>query len=264
MNASSRAAFGASYEAAFHAFLAAEDENGLHNAYQLGREAVSDQIGLLELAHAHHAALMSAVAGVSETTDAQRVTRAAADFLLEALSAYEIVHRGFAEARETVASQRQQARMIRQLSTLLADASLALHTHSSVEEMLQLVAEQTRELTRAAWCVTHGHTASARQSAALAYARCEPPDALKIAAEAYSAFDSGTPTAAPVRLEMTAPGEAIAIPLTTLDGENVGLLAIGAHEQRPFTDLDHALLRHIGQMTAAALERAMRYGDTYR
>jgi GAF domain-containing protein len=152
--------------------------------------------------------------------------------------------------------------MIRQLSTLLADTSLALHTHSSVEEMLQLVAEQTRELTPAAWCVTHARTASARRSAVPAHAGCESPHALRIMGEAYSAFDSARRGAAPVRLEMQAGREAIAIPLTTLDGEIVGLIAIGSSEQRPLTDLDHALLTHIGQMTAAALERAMRYEHT--
>ena len=43
--------------------------------------------------------------------------------------------------------------MSRQLSTFLADASLALDASESLEEMLQLVAEQARELVGAQCCV---------------------------------------------------------------------------------------------------------------
>ena len=43
--------------------------------------------------------------------------------------------------------------MSRQLSTFLADASLALDASGSLEEMLQLVAEQARELGGADCCV---------------------------------------------------------------------------------------------------------------
>jgi GAF domain-containing protein len=51
----------------------------------------------------------------------------------------------------------------------------------------------------------------------------------------------------------------MAVPLTTLDGEMVGVLAIAADGERAFSELDQAVLIHIAQMTAAALERAMRY-----
>ena len=43
--------------------------------------------------------------------------------------------------------------MSRQLSTFLADASLALDATDSLEEMLRLVAEQARELVGAECCV---------------------------------------------------------------------------------------------------------------
>jgi hypothetical protein len=42
------------YTRAFRAFLAEESETARHAAYQLGRDAVSQQLGLLDLAHAHH------------------------------------------------------------------------------------------------------------------------------------------------------------------------------------------------------------------
>lgn len=51
----------------------------------------------------------------------------------------------------------------------------------------------------------------------------------------------------------------VAVPLQALDGETVGVLAAAPTSGRRFTELDHALLVHVGQMAAAALERAMRY-----
>jgi hypothetical protein len=49
--------------------------------------------------------------------------------------------------------ERRQTRLSRQLSTFLADASLARDASDSLEEMLRLVAEQARELIGADCCV---------------------------------------------------------------------------------------------------------------
>ena len=63
-----------------------------------------------------------------------------------------MVQRGIREVHEAAALERRQADLLRQLSNFLADASLALGASDSLEEMLQLVAEQARELTRAETC----------------------------------------------------------------------------------------------------------------
>jgi hypothetical protein len=253
-------AFRSAYAVAFRAHLADESETALHTAYELGRDAVSREIGLLELAQAHHAVLLAALAHSSVEVESQRITRAAADFLLEALSAYEMVRRGFTDARETVAFERRQAAMIRRLSTLLADASLAFQARASIEEVLQLVVEQALELTGAAWCVTHANTGLARRREILTSSGSEQPDPSSILDEAYAAIDGGTETTGVVRFELQSPTrEFIAVPLATLDGQTVGILAIATDEEHPLTELGQAVLIHIGQMTAAALERAMRY-----
>jgi GAF domain-containing protein len=256
----SHAAFRSAYAAAFHAFIDDESETTRLAAYELGREAVSREVGLLELAQTHHAELATALRHCSEGSDSHRITSAAADFLLEVLSTYEMSRRGLAEARETVVYERRQATMIRRLSTLLADASLALHEHSSIEEMLQIVAEQACELAGAAWCVAHARTRLGRRDAILACAGSEPPDASRVAFDAYDALDRGTEAQHSVHVEVrTAAGASMAVPLATLDGEMVGVLAIAADGERAFSELDQAVLIHIAQMTAAALERAMRY-----
>ena len=81
------------------------------------------------------------------------MTRAAGDFFLESLSSFEMVQRGFREAHEAARLERRQTEMSRQLSTFLADASLALDAPDSLEEVLRLVAEQAREFVAAECCV---------------------------------------------------------------------------------------------------------------
>jgi GAF domain-containing protein len=251
--------FRAAYGAGFQAFLADPSETALRAAYELGREAVTHQVGLLELAQAHHDVVLASLSDVSDTGEAERITRAASDFLLESLSAFEMVRRAVAEAQEAVQSERRQAQMIRQLSSVLADTSLAVQTHSSFEEMLQLVAEQTHELVGASWCIAHAYAALPRPTALYAVAGSEPAESSRIVEEAYAAFTPRAEASA-IRIEIAgATGELLALPLSALDGGTIGLLAIEAQEGRRFTDLDDAVFVHIGQTTAAALERAMRY-----
>ena len=142
--------FLAGYVSALTDYLRDPSERSLRVAYELGREAVSRQLSMLDLAVVHQEALLSALADVSGSEETQRVTRATGDFFLESLASFEMVQRGFREAKEAARLERRQTEMSRQLSTFLADASLALDASESLEEMLRLVAEQARELVGAA------------------------------------------------------------------------------------------------------------------
>ena len=145
--------FRAAYASALLDYLLQPTETSLRVAYELAREAVSRSFSVLELADAHQQALMSMLLDASDAAEAQAIARAAGDFFLEGLSTFEMVQRGFAEARQAALLERRQTRLSRQLSTFLADASLALDTSESLEEMLRLVAEQARELVGADCCV---------------------------------------------------------------------------------------------------------------
>jgi Phosphoserine phosphatase RsbU, N-terminal domain len=258
MNAAT-ASFQGAYTHAFRAFLSDDAEANLRAAYELGREAVGRSLGLLELAQVHHHALLAELRASVGTEDVDRVTLAGADFMVEALSAYEMVRRGFTESRDAVDSERRRARMLRQLSTLLADASLAMHAQSSVEEVLQLVAEQTRELTDAPWCIACAVSRSVGPSLTVAHTGAPQPALDELAREAFAAIATGTDHTRVVTVQMSsAPIALAAIPLTALDGELIGVLAAPDGE-RPFNALHEAVLLHIGQMTSAALERAERY-----
>ena len=77
----------------------------------------------------------------------------AGDFFLESLSSFEMVQRGFKDAQQAFLVQRRQTDLSRRLSTFLTDASLALDSSASLEEMLRLVTEQARELVDAECCL---------------------------------------------------------------------------------------------------------------
>lgn len=112
------------------------------------------ELSVLDLAVAHHEATLSAFAeGSLSSEDARHVAGAASDFFLESLATFDMVQRGLGEAREAALVERRQTEMSRRLSSFLADASLPLDSSDSLEEMLQLVAEQARELIGVDCCL---------------------------------------------------------------------------------------------------------------
>lgn len=222
----STVAFGTGYEETLKAFLDEPGERGLRAAYELGRDAVAKELTVLDLALVHHEALASAL---SERDDAELVATAAGEFFLEAVSAFEMAQRVYREGRERAAVERRQAAQLRQLSTFLADASLALGASDSLTEMLQLVAEQARELLDANLCrvvVANGGS---------------PIEALSLA--------DGAPFA----------GARVSAELTALDGRTLGRIDVGDKADGDFTSLDEALLVQLAQLAAAAVERRALY-----
>jgi Phosphoserine phosphatase RsbU, N-terminal domain len=222
------------YAAAFERYLRERGEATLSAAYELGRAAVGQELGVLDLAAVHHDALVAVVAEAREHGDAVYVAGAAGDFFLESLSAYEMVQRVLRDARETALVERRQATILRQLSTFLGDASLALDSADSLDEMLQLVAEHARELIGAEWCT----------------ARLLPvgDDAPRLTA---IASDSGA--AGP------ADAKGIAAPLTALDGHELGVIQLFDKQDGDFSDLDEAVLVQLAQLASAAVERVQLY-----
>jgi hypothetical protein len=217
------------YAAAFHAFLGRRDEGQRRLAYELGREAVAGDLTVLDLAVAHHEAL---AAELSESENAEDVATAAGDFFLEALSAFEMAQRVYRDGRARAALERRQAALLRQLSNFLADASLALGASDSLGEMLQLVAEQARELVGADRCrvVLGSHEGAAP-------------------IEAISEAKDAVPTA----------GSSITTELTALDGRILGRVELAGKTDGEFTSLDEAVLTQLAQMASAAVERRALY-----
>lgn len=85
------------YTPAFLSFLSHRDERSRSRAYELGRDALSDGIGLLDLIRTHHTVLGHLLGTSSATSDVADTVDAAALFLVEALAPYEMARRGFLE-----------------------------------------------------------------------------------------------------------------------------------------------------------------------
>ena len=96
---SAAAQFRAAYRSALSGHLADRGESSLRVAYELGRDAVERRLSVLDLAAVYHEGLIAALRQ-SNSGEIEELTQAAADFFLESLSAFEMIQRGFSEARE--------------------------------------------------------------------------------------------------------------------------------------------------------------------
>ena len=223
--------FQADYAAAFERYVDSPGEEALSSAYELGRSAVRSGVSLYDLATAHHDALLAAI-GARPGADQTSLLEAGGEFFLEAVSAMEMVQRVLQEARETASVERRQAAVLRQLSSFLADASIALDASSSLTEMLQLVAEHAREVIGADRCVVR-------------LGASEDRDEIVAEARTDDAADDA--------------GRALAAPLTALDGSQLGAIELYGKNGGAFTDLDDAVLVQLAQMASAAVERTRLY-----
>jgi hypothetical protein len=268
-------AFRAAYASALADHLGDPSEASRRIAYELGREAVSRRMSVLDLAVAHQEAFVSLLVGSTET---QQVTRAAGDFFLESLSSFEMVQRGFREAQEAARLERRQTEMSRQLSNFLADASLALNAPDSLEEVLRLVAEQAREFVAAECCVaTVAAAGRPRTAEAASYSQADRRwtgfvrwldlfaiyRVIRLGGGSVRIADEELAALPPFR---TAVGNRplkgwLAASLTALDGSELGAIQLFDKLDGSFTESDEAVLVHLAQMASAAVERARLYRE---
>ena len=189
-----------------------------------------------------------------------------------------MVQRGLGEAHEAARHERYQNEMSRQLSTFLADASLALDASDSLEEMLRLVAEQARELVGAACCVaTVAMEGRPRTAEAASYTeddRCWAGFVRWLDLFAIYRFvrTSGGSVRmsgqqlADLPLFRSGSGDRpregwLAASLTALDGGELGAIQLFDKEDEGFTGDDEAVIVHLAQMASAAVERARLYQE---
>src|SRR5207253_3835370 len=86
------------YIQALEDHLAGGGETALQEAYELGRRALAEGLGVLDLASVHYEALMTMLLQRSATEDFTLTVKAAANFFAESLSPFEMTHRGYREA----------------------------------------------------------------------------------------------------------------------------------------------------------------------
>lgn len=271
--------FIARYREAFDAYLRDRDERALTRAYELGRSAVAKQLNVLDLASAHQDVLLDSLQSDPDSTSHEDLVRAAGDFFLEAVSAFEVATRALRDARETALVERRNTTIVRHLSTFFADASLALDASESLHEMLQLVAEHARELTGSERAAAH---LTLDEDTATIHAIAVDQDDPSLDAqlnELSSLYHALEPPTGSVRMSnsdldhhrqahaLTEPKDAgawkpygwLAAALTTLDGRHLGLIQAFDKQSGDFTELDEAILVQLAQMASAAVERAQLY-----
>ncbi len=121
------------YGAAFQDFLEGRGEAATLRAYQLGRQAMADGLGLMELAAAHGEALASRFGGATSPEEGTRLAKQTTDFLAEALAPFEMAQRGFIEANGTLLRLNED--LERQVAVAVADLK---RTQSKIVEQERL------------------------------------------------------------------------------------------------------------------------------
>ena len=224
------ATLGERYAAAFAAHLDEGGERGLGEAYALGREAVAAQYSVLDFADAHHEALTVALASAPAGRQGE-IVRAAAEFLRESLSTFEIAARGYHEVQEIARIEHEYIEQLRSL----ADASVAINASLTVEEILQLTADAAREVL-----------AAERASIAILH---EEPRRPPLAASSPADLEVSTTTPSRTSVSLRA------------QGRELGTLEVVDRPDREFTPRDDAILTQLGQLAAGAIANARLYGQ---
>ena len=254
------------YRVALERHLEAPSETTLRAAYELGRDAMGDGISILDVVAAHHDALGHRSA-LSTT-----VLGSAGDLLREALSSYEMAYRGLDEARDAIRAERRQTTLVRRLSSFLADAALPSDA-GAVDEVVSLVVEYGRELTHAdcgaATCdiPTRGTvTAVSAEDGceSLAHALLAPEVTRYAASVSIAArVRSEDVPAHPVLKRLLDESELgvawLCVPIVGLPGHALGSVQLVTTSGRDFREADEATARHLAEMAAAAVERALLY-----
>ncbi|HEY2990782.1 MAG TPA: ATP-binding protein [Candidatus Binatia bacterium] len=87
------------YGAALQNYLASPgEEAALTRAYELGRAALAEEMGLLEIAMLHHEALGKVLPAGATPEETARVMKEAKNFFAESLGPFEMAYRGFYDA----------------------------------------------------------------------------------------------------------------------------------------------------------------------
>jgi GAF domain-containing protein len=221
-------ALAARYAAAFAAYLSDRGELGLGAAYDLGREAVAAHLSVLDLAEAHHAALRGALASAGPEPP-EATVQAAADFLRESLSTFENVHRGYQEVQEVARLEHEHVEQLRALS----DASVAINSSMTVQEILQLTADAARSIIHV------------RRASVAIYA---PDSRLRpITATSPRQLEDGESNPSRFSVELTG------------RGKELGMLDVVDEPGREFTARDTAILTQLAQLASVAISNATLY-----
>jgi hypothetical protein len=87
--------FSRQYRAALLDYLLGSGELGCERAYELGRCAIGNSLGMLQILRVHQQALSAILESTSRPEEGLRRLTASQEFLMEALSPFEMASRGY-------------------------------------------------------------------------------------------------------------------------------------------------------------------------
>ncbi len=86
------------YSLALQDYLAGRGETALEYAYELGRKAIADRLGILDMAAIHQRALVRILPRTLTPQESSETIQKAAQFFAESLAPFEMTYRGFQES----------------------------------------------------------------------------------------------------------------------------------------------------------------------
>ena len=125
---------------AFREYLDGGGEGVLRRAYELGRQALADGLGVLEMAVLIHRAMLNVGPRGRTPEERARVATAMEEFFLECLSPFEMAHRGVREANAA----------LRRVNETLEEGAKRI-AHALHDEAGQLLASVYVALEELAW-----------------------------------------------------------------------------------------------------------------
>lgn len=124
------------YESSLREYLSQPAESGLQRSYEIGRNAISAGLGVLDLVTMYREAFIKALNELDVPEDVIRISELATVFFTESLSTFEITHRGFQETNV-------------KLQTLTRDLE------KRVEERTRSLEASNAELEQFAYIISH-------------------------------------------------------------------------------------------------------------
>ena len=85
--------------------LSRRDESGLQAAYQLGRRAMQEQVGLLDVVRVHNELFLDVLTTVRDPDEVIALTAAASAVLIDLIASYEVAQLGFMDGRHGATPQ---------------------------------------------------------------------------------------------------------------------------------------------------------------
>ena len=89
--------FSRRYRAALLDYMLGSGESGRERAYELGRLAMHDSLGPLQILRVHQQALDSILQSTRRGHEGLQQLRASQEFLMESLSPFEMAYRGYVD-----------------------------------------------------------------------------------------------------------------------------------------------------------------------